>query len=102
MWSVGVITYFLITQDMPFNGATSDEIFTAIVSGKFYYPQWTATGLSEEAKDFINRLLVVDPRRRMSAKQALGHPWFMRRNNRSVSITSKALVPHRRRQLANY
>jgi hypothetical protein len=38
---------------MPFNGSTSDEIFAAIVIGKFYYPQWTATGLSEEVKDFI-------------------------------------------------
>ena len=89
---------------MPFNGSTSDEIFAAIVIGKFYYPQWTATGLSEEVKDFINRLLVVDPRRRMSAKQALRHPWFMKRK-KNIPVgptTSKALVPHRRRQLANY
>lgn len=87
---------------MPFNGSTSDEIFAAIITGKFYYPQWTATGLCEEAKDFINRLLIGDPRRRMSAKQALRHPWFMKRNNMPVATTtSKALVPHRRRQLAN-
>lgn len=102
MWSMGIITYFLLTQTMPFNGSTSDEIFAAIVTGKFYYPQWTATGLCEEAKDFINRLLIGDPRRRMSAKQALRHPWFMRRNNMPIPTTSKALVPHQRRQLANY
>lgn len=76
LWSVGVITYFLLTQQMPFNGPTNDVVFQKIVSGKFFYPQWAMTGLSPEVKHFINSLLVVDPRARMTARQALTHPWI--------------------------
>ena len=76
LWSVGIITYFLLTQQMPFNGLTNQEILSKIVNGRFYYPTWCATGLSEEVKDFIDRLIVVNPRERLSARQALSHVWI--------------------------
>jgi len=98
LWSVGVITYFLLTQKMPFNAKTDREIFQKIVTGAYGFPQWTETGLSEEAKDFIDRLLVVDPKRRLTAKQALSHLWIRKHNHASLmdSINSQellALVP---------
>ena len=94
LWSTGVITYFLLTQQMPFNGGTSDDIFAKIVAGNFYYPQWAMTGLTEEAKDFINRLIVVDPRERMTAEQGLTHPWIRGKKIRqpAPSRPSTALV----------
>lgn len=76
LWSVGIITYFLLTQQMPFNGLTNQDVLSKIVNGRFYYPTWCATGLSEEVKDFIDRLLVVNPRERLSARQALSHVWI--------------------------
>lgn len=87
LWSVGIITYFLLTSRMPFNAKSDKEIFQKIINGEYRYPAWTKTGLSEEAKDFIDRLIVVDPRRRMTAKQALNHIWIRKHNatNRSLA-----------------
>ena len=47
-----------------------------IVSGsyKFYTPYWDP--VSDEAKDLISRLLVLDPAERLTAKEVLAHPWF--------------------------
>lgn len=75
LWSVGVIAYFLLTSCMPFNAKSDEEIFAKIQGGKYSYPRWARWGLSEKAKDFVGRLLVVDPKRRYNAKQALGDIW---------------------------
>jgi serine/threonine protein kinase len=87
LWSVGVISYFLLTQRMPFNAKSDQEIFQKIVAGNFGYPAWTETGLSEAAKDFIDRLLVTNPKRRLTAKQALSHLWI-RRHNQNKEFSS--------------
>ena len=86
MWSVGIIAYFLLTSRMPFNAKSDKEIFQKIINGEYRYPAWTETGLSEEAKDFIDRLLVVDPKRRMTAKQALNHIWIRKHNAKNSSL----------------
>lgn len=84
LWSCGIITYFLLMQRMPFDSQSGDpnEIMAKITSGRFGYPQWAATGVSEEAKDFIDCLLVVDPRKRLTAKQALSHPWISKKKTK--------------------
>lgn len=90
MWSVGVITYFLLTQKMPFNCKADADIFRKIVSGDYGYPKWAETGISEEAKDFIDALLVVDPKRRLTAKQGLTTPWIRKHNERLARSVSNA------------
>lgn len=89
LWSIGVIVFFLLTQEMPFDGQSSDKIFQQIVSGIFYFPQWTATGLTERAKHFIDHLLLVDPKRRMTAKEALSHSWIRGNQMRQVVVRSQ-------------
>lgn len=91
LWSVGVITYFLLTHQMPFNAHSNDEMFKKIQSGVFYYPKWARDGISENAKDFIERLLVVNPTERMTARQALSHSWI-RKFHRSASQTDLDLA----------
>ena len=89
LWSVGVITYFLLTSCMPFNADSDEDIFTKIQGGKFSYPKWARWGLSEKAKDFVGRLLVVDPKRRINAKQALCDVWIsMNGNPRFATATN--------------
>lgn len=102
IWSCGVITYFLLIHLMPFDAQSSDpnEIFQKIVSGRFGYPQWTETGLSEEVKDFIDRLLEINPKKRLTAKQALFHPWVcnkkVKKERRQSRPQSKVLVAYTR------
>ena len=76
LWSVGVITYFLLTSQMPFNGKNNKEIFDKVMNGWYQFPLWADTGLTETAKVFVSILLVVDPQHRMTAEDALAHQWI--------------------------
>jgi len=76
MWSIGVITYILLCGFPPFYGDTVPEIFEQIMEANFDYPEEYWGSVSKEAKDFINKLLVVDTSERMQASQALKHPWL--------------------------
>ncbi|KAJ0971077.1 hypothetical protein J5N97_019036 [Dioscorea zingiberensis] len=76
IWSIGVITYILLCGSRPFWAQTESEIFRAVLRAhpNFDGPPWPS--LSPEAKDFVKRLLNKDYRKRMSAAQALSHPWL--------------------------
>jgi len=81
LWSVGVITYIVLCGHPPFNGATNDEMHDSVRRGKYNFPAEDWSGVSLEAMHFIRRLLQVDPRKRMTAKEALDHPWIRRHVN---------------------
>lgn len=74
VWSVGVIAYILLCGSRPFWARTESGIFRAVLKAdpSFNEPPWPS--LSLEAKDFVKRLLSKDPRRRMTAAQALSKP----------------------------
>jgi len=76
MWSIGVITYILLCGFPPFYGDTVPEIFEQIMEASFDYPEEYWGSISANAKNFIGRLLVVDTTARMSAEEALKHPWL--------------------------
>jgi len=76
MWSVGVIMYILLCGFPPFYEENNAQLFKAIMEGRFSYPAPYWSGVSDSAKDLINKLLVVDPKKRFSAEQALQHPWI--------------------------
>lgn len=76
MWSIGVIAYMLLSGRPPFYGNTDDETLARVRAGKFTFPPSAFEQVSEQAKDFISRLLVVDQTQRMNARQAQAHPWL--------------------------
>nr|CAD1838094.1 unnamed protein product [Ananas comosus var. bracteatus] len=71
VWSIGVIAYILLCGSRPFWARTESGIFRAVLKAdpNFTEPPWPS--LSIEGKDFVKRLLIKDPRRRMTAAQAL-------------------------------
>jgi len=79
LWSVGVIMYILLCGFPPFfdDGTNMGLLFDQIMSGDFEYPDPYWTHISASAKDLINNLLVVDPKKRFTADQALQHPWIL-------------------------
>ncbi|XP_071713475.1 CDPK-related kinase 4-like [Rutidosis leptorrhynchoides] len=76
MWSIGVITYILLCGSRPFFARTESGIFRSVVKAEpnLDGPPWPS--VSPEAKDFVKRLLNKDHRKRMTAAQALTHPWL--------------------------
>ncbi|XP_057610018.1 myosin light chain kinase 3 isoform X2 [Chionomys nivalis] len=76
MWSVGVITYMLLSGLSPFLGETDAETMNFIVNCSWDFDAETFKGLSEDARDFVSRLLVKEKSCRMSATQCLKHEWL--------------------------
>ncbi|XP_072503388.1 death-associated protein kinase 2-like isoform X4 [Notamacropus eugenii] len=76
MWSVGVITYILLSGISPFQGETENDIVNNIIKGALDYDDTYFSSSSAIAKDFIGQLLVINPKERMTSTQALLHPWI--------------------------
>jgi len=70
-----VIAWILLTGKMPFSG-TDRDMTSAISQGRYVIKPEMWSGISPEAKDFIPALLELDPSKRLTAKQALAHPWI--------------------------
>ncbi|KAI9223726.1 kinase-like domain-containing protein [Blastocladiella britannica] len=75
MWSIGVITYILLCGYPPFYEENNHALFQQIMQGNYEFdsPYWD--NISFEAKNFVARLLVVDSKMRMTALEALAHPF---------------------------
>ncbi|KOC66413.1 putative serine/threonine-protein kinase [Habropoda laboriosa] len=76
MWSLGVTSYVLLTGFSPFGGETDQETFQNICLGEVDFPEELFGDISAQAKDFVAKLLVLDPSARMTAKQCLRHDWL--------------------------
>lgn len=77
MWSVGVLAYEMLSGRKPFEGDHTIQVLCAIRDGEYSFrdPEWSR--ISEEAHDFVKRLICIDVDRRMSATEALQHPWIV-------------------------
>ncbi|XP_043716133.1 CDPK-related kinase 3-like [Telopea speciosissima] len=76
IWSIGVITFILLCGSRPFWARTESGIFRAVLRADPNFDDSPWPSVSPEAKDFVKRLLNKDHRKRMTAAQALTHPWL--------------------------
>lgn len=76
IWSLGCLVYVLLTSHLPFNGRTQTQMFQKIKSGEFHESPLNSYKVSEEGRDFLKCCLQVDPRLRLTAEEALKHPWL--------------------------
>jgi len=77
VWSIGVIAYILLCGSRPFWARTESGIFRAVLKADPGFDETPWPSLSSEAKDFVKRLLNKDPRKRISAAQALSEFFFL-------------------------
>lgn len=76
LWSCGVILYILLSARPPFGGENDQEIMKRVSVGKYDLQSSPFDKCSKEVRDLIKSLLVMDVNKRISAEQALNHPWF--------------------------
>ncbi|PWA30532.1 hypothetical protein CCH79_00015265 [Gambusia affinis] len=76
MWSIGVITYILLSGISPFLGETKQETLGNISAVDYDFDEEFFSNTSELAKSFIRQLLEKDTRKRMTIQDALNHPWI--------------------------
>ena len=73
---MGIITYILLCGFPPFYDENQVEEMRKILSGDFEFVEPYFDDVSSFAKDLITKMLVVDPKKRLSAEEVLAHPWF--------------------------
>eukprot|EP00301_Raphidiophrys_heterophryoidea_P010623 c15816_g1_i1.p1 GENE.c15816_g1_i1~~c15816_g1_i1.p1 ORF type:complete len:445 (+),score=72.18 c15816_g1_i1:53-1387(+) len=76
MWGCGVIVYILLCGFPPFYASSQQQLFENICAARYEFisPHWDKVSI--EAKDLISRLLELDPTKRLTANEAMDHPWL--------------------------
>ena len=85
-WACGVLMYILLSGTTPFKGETEDEIFFNIKKGKFNFNKPEFKLVSKTCKDLICKLLEYYPEDRISASEALKHPFFTENFNPNLAL----------------
>jgi calcium-dependent protein kinase len=88
-WSVGVILYMTLVGVAPFDGKNDDDIIKRIKIGKYNKHNERYAKHSEEVKDLLSKLLEKKIDKRLSAKEALNHPWFEKYGGRNLFCNFK-------------
>jgi calcium-dependent protein kinase len=84
IWSCGVILYILLSGRPPFGGENDKEIMENVALGKYDLQGSPFNKISKSCKDLIQKLLIMDPKKRISAQDALTHAWF--KENKSKEL----------------
>lgn len=111
MWASGVILFILLAGYPPFWSSSDEKLLLSILQGHYTMPSPYWDNVSSEAKDLVQRLLVVEPSKRLTASEALSHPWLQmeaprlpqkhiqRRNFAAVISGVRAMLKFRRMNL---
>lgn len=92
MWSIGVITYILLSGASPFLGDSKQETFANITNIDYSFDDEYFGHTSDLAKDFISRLFVKDVRKRATVKDCLEHPWIKPRRRQDEELIHQAQI----------
>lgn len=77
LWSIGVILYILLVGYPPFWDEVQERLYQQIKLGRYDFPSPEWDTVSNEAKELISQMLTVNQGKRITAVQALNHPWVV-------------------------
>ncbi|XP_022073480.2 death-associated protein kinase 2 [Acanthochromis polyacanthus] len=92
MWSIGVITYILLSGLSPFQGETKEETLGNIIAMQYDFDERYFSTTSSMAKDFIEKLLVKNPNDRMTTEDCLRHPWIKPITRKQVANRNRSSI----------
>ena len=87
LWSLGIMTYLMLSGRLPFNSEDENEIARQVAYDDPDFtrnPIWSM--ISSDAKDFVKRLLTKDPFQRMKIKQALEHKFITNYDSENITV----------------
>ena len=87
IWSVGIISYYLLSGNYPFTGQNKKELYRNILEWDVIYDESIWEGYTLSSIDFISSCLNKDPEKRLSASELLNHRWFSKLCNAEKSKT---------------
>ncbi|XP_062327501.1 death-associated protein kinase 3-like isoform X1 [Osmerus eperlanus] len=96
MWSIGVITYILLSGASPFLGESKQDTLGNISAMNYEFDEEFFCHTSELAKSFIRQLLERDKRKRLTIQDALNHPWIKSNEHKEETKETKACVTKKR------
>uniref|UniRef100_A0A7M4FYZ3 calcium/calmodulin-dependent protein kinase n=1 Tax=Crocodylus porosus TaxID=8502 RepID=A0A7M4FYZ3_CROPO len=79
LWACGVILYILLVGYPPFWDEDQHRLYQQIKAGAYDFPSPEWDTVTPEAKDLINKMLTINPSKRITAAEALKHPWISHR-----------------------
>ncbi|XP_066557901.1 death-associated protein kinase 2 isoform X2 [Amia ocellicauda] len=92
MWSIGVITYILLSGASPFLGESKQETLANISGMNYDFDEEFFSRTSELAKSFISQLLEKDTRKRLTIQDALNHPWIKPLNPKQALVRRLSVI----------
>ncbi|XP_071436328.1 maternal embryonic leucine zipper kinase isoform X1 [Pithys albifrons albifrons] len=90
IWSMGVLLYALLCGFLPFDDDNVMAIYRKIMRGKYSIPNW----LSPSSTLLLYQMLQVDPKKRITVKHLLSHPWLMQGYSDAIQWQSKYPLGH--------
>ncbi|XP_041737810.1 calcium/calmodulin-dependent protein kinase type II subunit gamma isoform X5 [Coregonus clupeaformis] len=80
IWACGVVLYILLVGYPPFWDEDQHKLYQQIKAGAYDFPSPEWDTVTPEAKNLINQMLTINPAKRITADQALKHPWVCQRS----------------------
>ncbi|XP_067409461.1 maternal embryonic leucine zipper kinase isoform X2 [Emydura macquarii macquarii] len=90
IWSMGVLLYALLCGFLPFDDENVMALYRKIMRGKYEVPKW----LSVTSTLLLHQMLQVDPKKRITVKHLLNHPWLIQDYSYAVQWQSKYPLGH--------
>ena len=76
IWSLGVILYLMLFEELPFMDADVKRLYKKILTGKYEIPEDKINDVSKDAIDLVTKILEVNPKKRIKISEIKSHPWF--------------------------
>ncbi|XP_042148209.1 calcium/calmodulin-dependent protein kinase type II alpha chain isoform X32 [Ixodes scapularis] len=92
IWACGVILYILLVGYPPFWDEDQHRLYMQIKAGAYDYPSPEWDTVTPEAKNLINSMLTVNPAKRITAAEALKHPWICQRERVASTLHRQETV----------